>query len=272
MIASEQQVATVLPKNESPRSREVGTLLGLGILFAPLIFSWFTLRKGHSGLAKLLAFSWLGLSLLIAVASGSNDQSRSLVPPATVQADIGQAPAPKPAEEAKVAATEEKGFSNGTYLVGKDIPSGLYKAYLENRAMGMGYIERASDVDMELNSIIANIMLTGDGYVEIKATDKAVKLQGVRLVPLDLKTLIPNIKKEVDGGIYLVGYDIQPGTYKAVVIDERMNMGYVERARNVSMGMGDIIANDIIQGQGYVKVKKTDFAIKVQGAKLTLQE
>ena len=45
----------------------------------------------------------------------------------------------------------------------------------------------------------------------------------------------------------------------------------VERARNVSMGFDDIIANELFQGQGYVKVKESDFAIRVQGAKLTLQ-
>jgi hypothetical protein len=51
-----------------------------------------------------------------------------------------------------------------------------------------------------------------------------------------------------------------------------MGTGYVERARRVSMGMDDIIANEIPRGKGYVKVKKTDFAIRVQGAKLIKQD
>lgn len=67
-------------------------------------------------------------------------------------------------------------------------------------------------------------------------------------------------------------YDIKPGTYKVEVTDETTKMGYVERAKNVSMGMDDIIANEIVQGQGYVTIKPSDFAIRVQGAKLTLKQ
>jgi hypothetical protein len=163
-------------------------------------------------------------------------------------------------------------YVNGTYLVGKDIPSGLYRVILTDDITHMGYVERSKDLDMEINSIIANIVLTGNGYVEIKNTDKAVKLQGVELFPVDLKTLKPDIKREVLGGIYLVGYDVAPGTYKVEVTDSTTEMGYVERAKNVSMGMNDIIANEIVKGQGYVKIKKTDFAIKVQGARLIFQE
>ena len=139
-------------------------------------------------------------------------------------------------------------YGDGKYLVGQDIKSGLYKVTLTDSITNMGYIERAKDLDMELDSIIANIILTGDGYVEIKPTDKAVKLQGVEITPIDLKTLKPNLKTEVSGGIYLVGYDIKPGTYKVEVTDTATKMGYVERAKNVSMGLDDIIANEIVQG------------------------
>ena len=39
--------------------RPVSFLLGLGILLAPYIFSWFTLREGHSTVARLVSFGWL---------------------------------------------------------------------------------------------------------------------------------------------------------------------------------------------------------------------
>lgn len=55
------------------------------------------------------------------------------------------------------------------------------------------------------------------------------------------------------------------------ITDEVMGMAYIERARNVSMGFDDIIANEIFQGQGYVTIKESDFAVKVQGAKLIKQ-
>lgn len=51
--------------NAPARVRSVGILLGIGIFLMPLIFAWFTLRKGHKKKAKIISFSWLVLSLLI---------------------------------------------------------------------------------------------------------------------------------------------------------------------------------------------------------------
>lgn len=41
----------------STQVRPVGILLGIGIFLIPLIFSWFTLRKGHTTKAKVISFS-----------------------------------------------------------------------------------------------------------------------------------------------------------------------------------------------------------------------
>ncbi|CAG9621055.1 hypothetical protein [Sutcliffiella rhizosphaerae] len=167
-------------------------------------------------------------------------------------------------------ATEEPSgqtFTNGTYLVGEDIEAGLYRAVATGFA-GMAYVERASDVSMEFDDIIANIVLTGDGYVEILEGDVAVKIQGAELTKVVYEELEKNIQAEVEDGIYLVGIDIEPGQYKVEVTDTVTGMAYVERASRVSMGFEDIIANEIFEGQGYVNVSESDFAVKVQGAKL----
>jgi len=50
--------------NNPAANRKIGLLLGVGIFLFPLIFSWFTLRKGHSALARVISFVWLGISLL----------------------------------------------------------------------------------------------------------------------------------------------------------------------------------------------------------------
>ena len=94
----------------------------------------------------------------------------------------------------------------------------------------------------------------------------------MEIYKVDIKKIKKDIKTEVHDGIYLVGYDIKPGTYKVTVTDEATGMGYVERTKRVSMNMKDIIANSIFQGPGYITVKKTDFAIRVQGAKLTFKK
>lgn len=51
--------------NAIPVNRPVSFLLGIGIFLVPIIFSWFTLRRGHSALSRIFSFSWLLLSLAL---------------------------------------------------------------------------------------------------------------------------------------------------------------------------------------------------------------
>ena len=53
-------------------NKKVGILLAFGILILPWIFSWFTLRKGYSTTAKVIAFSWMVLFLGWFKQSGQN--------------------------------------------------------------------------------------------------------------------------------------------------------------------------------------------------------
>jgi len=216
----------------------------------------------------------VGVFLLGAIASsGSDDDETEQVSIDPVQQVTSENKDQESKEkDSKVEeAPKIKTYKDGTYLVGKDIAAGLYKVILTDNIIKMGYIERAKDVTLDFDSIIANILLTGDGYVEIKDTDVAVKLQGVEIYLVDISKLEKDLKTEISDGIFLVGIDISPGTYKVEVTDNVSGMAYVERAKNVSMGFDDIIANELFQGQGYVKVLEGDFAVKVQGAKLILQ-
>lgn len=169
-------------------------------------------------------------------------------------------------EEEPVSTT----YKTGTYLVGTDIEAGLYHVKVVG-FLGMSYIERASDVSMEFDDIIANVVLTGDGYIEILEDDVAVKIQDAELTKVVFEELEKDIKTEVEDGIYLVGIDIEPGQYKVEITDTITGMAYVERASRVSMGFDDIIANELFQGPGYVNISESDFAVKVQGAKLIKQ-
>jgi hypothetical protein len=56
-----------------PDERDVGIGLGLGIFFLPLIFAWFTLRAGHSSTSRVVAFVWLGLSLVASAVSSAGN-------------------------------------------------------------------------------------------------------------------------------------------------------------------------------------------------------
>ncbi|MGY2222441.1 OB-fold protein [Pseudomonas gingeri] len=55
----------------APQKRQVGFILGLGILFFPLLFGWMLLRKGHSTLARIVGFVWMALCLFSLIGMGS---------------------------------------------------------------------------------------------------------------------------------------------------------------------------------------------------------
>jgi hypothetical protein len=180
--------------------------------------------------------------------------------------------AEEPEPIAEKPDTISKTYKNGKFLVGKDIEAGLYKVKLTDTIMKIGYIERSKDLEMSIDSILANIILQGDGYLEILDTDVAVKLQGVEIERIELENLIPNIKNEATDGMYLIGYDLAPGTYKVEVTDTTTEMGYVERSSSAAMDMNDIIANEIVQGQSYIEIIESDFLVRLQGVKITKQQ
>ena len=62
--------------NAQEQQRSVGILLGIGIFLLPIIFAWFTLRKGHTTKAKVISFAWLVLSIVI-VSSQDETSTRS---------------------------------------------------------------------------------------------------------------------------------------------------------------------------------------------------
>ncbi len=68
-------------------------------------------------------------------------------------------------------------------------------------------------------------------------------------------------------GTYLVGDDIQPGTYKTAGPGS-LGLCYWERGKDSSGGFDSIIANDNLTGQGVVTIKKTDKVFKTQGCQV----
>lgn len=160
-------------------------------------------------------------------------------------------------------------YGSGMYKVGSDIEPGLYKAVVTDNIFNAGYIERSKSASMDFESIIANIMLTGNGYVRILDTDAYVQLNDVELTPFDLENATANFSDSYEDGIYIVGLDIAPGEYKVEVTDDLMGMGYVERMSDVTMGFDSIISNGIFEGQGYVEIAPGDFSVKLQSVILT---
>jgi hypothetical protein len=61
-----------MPSDATEEPRRVTSWLLLGVLALPLVFSWFTLRRGYSRDVQVGAFLHLGLAALIALARAAS--------------------------------------------------------------------------------------------------------------------------------------------------------------------------------------------------------
>jgi hypothetical protein len=65
--------------------RLVGPALGIGIFLAPPVFAWWTLRSGHSVVARLVAFGWLSFAVLAQFLPSPQSTASTVVPSAAAQ-------------------------------------------------------------------------------------------------------------------------------------------------------------------------------------------
>lgn len=56
-------------------ARKVSIPLAIGIFLLPIIFAWFTLRKGYGRVARATALSWMGVSVLVLVTAEPQDET-----------------------------------------------------------------------------------------------------------------------------------------------------------------------------------------------------
>jgi|CXWL01.1.fsa_nt_gi hypothetical protein len=62
--------------SEQETRRKFNPLLALGILFLPIFFVWFLLRRGHSTTARIVGFGWLTIFLLAGVSANLDPATR----------------------------------------------------------------------------------------------------------------------------------------------------------------------------------------------------
>ena len=81
---------------DAPPGKKLGTRLLIGIAFLPLIFAWFTLRKGHSLNQRTVAFAWMGLVFMTMLRGKAGNQSTDVPSAPTAMAQpIAQVAAPE---------------------------------------------------------------------------------------------------------------------------------------------------------------------------------
>ena len=149
----------------------------------------------------------------------------------------------------------------GTYLVGTDIRPGIYKGQAGYDLFASCYWARLQDLSGSLDAVLANDNSIGQFYVEVKESDYAFETRcELRFLPSfpEPPTEFP---QRIMPGTYLVGIDIQPGTYRGQAGTEITDSCYWARLRDVSGELEAIIANDNAIGQFYVQVQPSDFAL-----------
>lgn len=139
-------------------------------------------------------------------------------------------------------------ISAGTYVVGSEIEPGFYRS--------SRYWSRL-DANQD---IIDNDLVWGDGWtlVEIKSSDKYIEFSGVAYALEDMPVLDP-IAEGFTEGSYLVGVDIQPGTYR--INAEGDSMAYGSRLACDR----DILDNDLNSGSVILTVKSSDCMFEFRG-------
>ncbi|MFF8608779.1 hypothetical protein ACF06X_22870 [Streptomyces sp. NPDC015346] len=218
--------------------------------------NWFARHKTLTATGALVALVVIGATGCEGGAdTSSSNGSPKQEQPAKKGGDKGDA-----APEKKKAATIG---GDGDFEVGTDVKPGLYRTSGNKDAMC--YWERAKDSSGETDSILANDNVTGTSYVLIKPTDKLFKSSGcAEWEAVDEKaTGTPKTTLKGDGGMFKVGVDIAPGTYKSTGNED--DGCYWERSKDASHSTDAILANNNVSGTAIVKVSKSDAYFKTSG-------
>lgn len=143
---------------------------------------------------------------------------------------------------------------------------GLILGLVAIKAMKSGRAGKSVTVAGIVTSIIAVVLFFAQGALWSKAVDEVSK----EVAKTTAAPTPPSKKSEKAGGgaartikagTFEVGTEIKPGTYKT----DGGDLCYYERLRDLNGGVGSIITNEIVQGQGIMQIKKSDAYIKVSG-------
>jgi hypothetical protein len=167
---------------------------------------------------------------------------------------VTDTPAPTPTQEIEGLVKE------GTHLVGTDIEPGIYVGLAGEGLLDSCYWARLSNLTGS-DDILANDNAEGLYYVEVLPDDMALKT-GCELLPIEQVPARDEFLTVLPPGTYLVGRDIEAGTYRGKAGDDILESCYWSRLSNVS-GDDDILANDNATGQYFIEVLATDFALQV---------
>ena len=151
------------------------------------------------------------------------------------------------------------GLRPGTYQVPTELQPGIYAGHAGQDLFNSCYWERLSGVSGDFSEVLANGIPIGQFYVEVLATDKYFSID-CEITPLQDWPTPTELLTEMEPGMYIVGRDISPGTYRDEAGADLLDSCYWERLSGVSGDFSDLITNDVPTGQFFVEVQVADFA------------
>ena len=155
-------------------------------------------------------------------------------------------PTPVPTTPTPTFAT----FTDGTYQVGIDIQPGTYRTQTGSQGC---YYARLKSFSGSLDDILANNNTDDPAIVTILPTDKGFESRNCGTWTKDLSQITTSMTTFPDG-MYIIGVDIKPGTYKS-----SGNQGcYYARLSNFTGSLDSIIANDNTDNPAIVTISASD--------------
>jgi len=151
-------------------------------------------------------------------------------------------------------ATQPAGvtFLDGVHNVGEDIPPGTYR--IRQPAATYCAFQRLRGMGGTSEDYIIDDTVSGYAVVTIKATDLAFKSSDCGEWSSDL-SMVTSSKREIPGdGIYIVGTDIMPGTWRSTGGEDC----YWARLSGFTRNPEELVANDIVNAATTVIVRPDD--------------
>lgn len=148
-------------------------------------------------------------------------------------------------------------FDDGTFEVGKDIQPGTYRTRTGSPGC---YWARLSGFDGTLGEIIANDNTDYPAVVTIATSDKGFQSQGCGEWTQDLSQITQS-KTSFPDGTYIVGTDMDPGTYRST----GQQGCYWARLSNFGGGLDGIITNDNTDTAAIVTIQPGDKGFQSNG-------
>jgi len=153
---------------------------------------------------------------------------------------------------------------DGMYLVGKDLDYGIYKVTPYGDSSYYGSVGLVSSLDGHYDSII-DYWYGKYGFVEVDSECVAVEIEGLQLEKIVPEDMSVNIKTTVSDGAYIVGKDIDPGTYKV----QGTGKSYCEIQ---IYSNANVITDNVNLKTGYIEIPEDAFAITVIKGTITKVE